>query len=85
MQFLEPRSAFDRGNSSNHKTSVEVLEEDTVEHHHSSQAPASNPFGGNPFGGAPSPDQGFTNPSQSFNNEPDFSSTINISDDDLPF
>ena len=49
------------------------------------QAPASNGFGGNPFGGAPSMDQGFGNPSQSFNNEPDFSSTINISDDDLPF
>ena len=49
------------------------------------QAPASNNFGGNPFGGAPSMDQAFGNPSQSFNNEPDFSSTINISDDDLPF
>lgn len=50
------------------------------------QAPATNnPYGGNPFGGTPSPDQGFNNPSSQFNNEPDFSSTINISDDDLPF
>lgn len=51
-----------------------------------SQSPATNnPYGGNPFGGAPSPDQGFNNPSAQFNNAPDFSSTINISDDDLPF
>ena len=46
---------------------------------------SSNAFGGNPFGGAPSPDQNFGNSSPSFNNGPDFSSTINISDDDLPF
>ena len=50
-----------------------------------SQSQSTNPYAGNPFGGAPSPDQGFNNPSSQFNNAPDFSSTINISDDDLPF
>lgn len=89
VQFLEPRSASaDRGNFGAQPSQdfgggfgggyggMPSFQQ---------QAPASNGFGGNPFGGAPSMDQGFGNPSQSFNNEPDFSSTINISDDDLPF
>ena len=89
VQFLEPRSASaDRGNFGAQPSldfgggfgggygGTPSFQQ---------QAPASNGFGGNPFGGAPSMDQGFGNPSQSINNEPDFSSTINISDDDLPF
>lgn len=89
VQFLEPRSASaDRGNfgaqpSQDFGGGFGGGYAGTPSFQQ--QAPASNPFGGNPFGGAPSMDQGFTNPSQSFNNEPDFSSTINISDDDLPF
>ena len=89
VQFLEPRSAAaDRGNfgaqpSQDFGGGFGGGYGGTPSFQ--SQAPTSNPYGGNPFGGAPSPDQGFTNPSQSFNNEPDFSSTINISDDDLPF
>ena len=89
VQFLEPRSASaDRGNfgaqpSQDFGGGFGGGYGGTPSFQQ--QAPASNPFGGNPFGGAPSMDQGFGNPSQSFNNEPDFSSTINISDDDLPF
>lgn len=89
VQFLEPRSAAaDRGNfgaqpSQDFGGGFGGGYGGTPSFQ--SQAPTSNPYGGNPFGGAPSPDQGFGNLSQSFNNEPDFSSTINISDDDLPF
>ena len=89
VQFLEPRSASaDRGNfgaqpSQDFGGGFGGGYAGTPSFQQ--QAPASNGFGGNPFGGAPSMDQGFGNPSQSFNNEPDFSSTINISDDDLPF
>ena len=89
VQFLEPRSASaDRGNfgaqpSQDFGGGFGGGYGGTPSFQQ--QAPASNGFGGNPFGGAPSMDQGFGNPSQSFNNEPDFSSTINISDDDLPF
>ena len=89
VQFLEPRSASaDRGNfgaqpSQDFGGGFGGGYGGTPSFQQ--QAPASNGFGGNPFGGAPSMDQGFGNPSHSFNNEPDFSSTINISDDDLPF
>ena len=47
--------------------------------------PSHDFSGGNPFGATQSVDQGFANPGSNFNSEPDFSSTINISDDDLPF
>ena len=89
VQFLEPRSASaDRGNfgaqpSQDFGGGFGGGYGGTPSFQQ--QAPASNGFGGNPFGGAPSMDHGFGNPSKSFNNEPDFSSTMNISDDDLPF
>ncbi len=89
VQFLEPRSASaDRGNFGSQPS------QDFGggfgggyggAPSFPSQSQSTNPYAGNPFGGAPSPDQGFNNPSSQFNNAPDFSSTINISDDDLPF
>ncbi|MDE5977400.1 MAG: single-stranded DNA-binding protein [Turicibacter sp.] len=85
VQFLEPRSAsVDRG-SFGAQPSQDFGGGYGGTPSFQQQAPVSNAFSGNPFGGSPSMDQGFANPTQSFNNEPDFSSTINISDDDLPF
>ena len=92
VQFLEPRSATaDRGNYGA-QPSQDFGGGNPFGGGYAGtpsfpqQAPTPNNFGGgNPFSSTPNVDQSFANPSSSFNNEPDFSSTISISDDDLPF
>lgn len=84
VQFLESRSASqDRGNGSNFSGQSSEFGGGFGGGYGGQPSfpsqPAANNFGGNQYSN-PTP-----NPSSSFNNEPDFSSTINISDDDLPF
>lgn len=92
VQFLEPRSATaDRGNFGTQPSHYFSGGNPFGGGYGGTpsfpqQAPTPNNYGGgNPFGATQSVDQGFANPGSNFNSEPDFSSTINISDDDLPF
>lgn len=84
VQFLEPRSAStERGGG---YAGGQAPQQDfggyggVPSFPSQSQQPAANPFGG-----APASNQQAGSPSPSFGGGPDFNSSINISDDDLPF
>lgn len=84
IQFLEPRSTTtDRGGGG--YAGGQMPQQDFGGYGGAPSFPSQQQPAANSFGGAPAPNQQMAKPTPAFNNEPDFSSTINISDDDLPF
>ena len=84
VQFLEPRSANNErggGFAGGQAPQQDFGGYGGVPSFPSQQQPASNPFGG----GAPASNQPMGGSTSPFGSGPDFNSTINISDDDLPF